>query len=139
MRRWPTSVSTCREFAVGYAHIPLVHRRDSSLSRPARSAIEDENNNRYVSVASLWEIAIKVSIGKLTLSDPFETLIPEQLAENGIELPDISVEHTALVASMPFHHRDPFDRLIAAQAKIEQMTLVSVDDVFDSYETTRLW
>ncbi|MGC1377662.1 MAG: type II toxin-antitoxin system VapC family toxin [Anaerolineales bacterium] len=117
----------------------MVHRRDSSLSRPARSAIEDENNNRYVSVASLWEIAIKVSIGKLTLSDPFETLIPEQLAENGIELPDISVEHTALVASMPFHHRDPFDRLIAAQAKIEQMTLVSVDDVFDSYETTRLW
>jgi len=112
---------------------------DSSLSETARSAIEDENNNRYLSVASLWEIAIKVSIDKLELSEPFETLILEQLAENGIELLDISVEHTALIASMPFHHRDPFDRLIAAQAKVEQMTLISADEVFDEYEVNRLW
>lgn len=112
---------------------------DSSLSKTARSAIEDLNNNRYVSVASLWEIAIKISIDKLTLSEPFETLIPEQLAKNEIELLNISVEHTALIASMPFHHRDPFDRLIAAQAKIEQMTLVSSDEVFDVYGVTRLW
>jgi len=112
---------------------------DSTLSKPARSAIEDENNNLYMSVASLWEIAIKVSIDKLTLNEPFESLIPEQLAENGIELLDISVEHTALIASMPFHHRDPFDRLIAAQAKVEQMTLVSMDEVFDAYGITRLW
>ena len=112
---------------------------DSSLSKTARSAIEDLNNNRYVSVASLWEIAIKISIDKLTLSEPFETLIPEQLAGNRIELLDISVEHTALIASMPFHHRDPFDRLIAAQAKTEQMTLVSVDAIFDAHGVTRLW
>lgn len=112
---------------------------DLSLSQPARLAIEDENNTRYISVASLWEIAIKVSIGKLTLSDPFEILIPEQLAENGIELLDISVEHIALVASLPFHHRDPFDRLIAAQAEVEQMTLVSVDNVFDLYKISRIW
>ena len=112
---------------------------DLSLSKAARSAIEDEGNNLYLSVASLWEIAIKVSIDKLTLSEPFETLIPEQLAENGIELLDISVEHTALIASMPFHHRDPFDRLIAAQTKVEQMTLVSADDAFDAYGVTRLW
>ncbi len=112
---------------------------DSNLSQSARSAIEDEGNNIYISVASLWEIAIKVSIDKLELSEPFETLIPEQLAENGIELLDISVEHTALIASMPFHHRDPFDRLIAAQAKVEQMTLVSVDDAFDAYGIARLW
>lgn len=112
---------------------------DSALSQSARSVIEDEGNNLYLSVASLWEIAIKVSIDKLTLSEPFETLIPEQLAENGIELLDISVEHTALIASMPFHHRDPFDRLIAAQAKVERMTLVSVDEAFDAYGITRLW
>ena len=112
---------------------------DASLSKTARTAIEDENNNCYLSVASLWEIAIKVSIEKLELSEPFETLIPEQLAENGIELLDISVEHTALIASMPFHHRDPFDRLIAAQAKVEQMTLISVDEAFDAYEVIRLW
>lgn len=112
---------------------------DTSLSGTARSAIEDENNNRYLSAASLWEIAIKVSIGKIELSEPFETLIPEQLSENGIELLDISVEHTALITSMPFHHRDPFDRLIAAQAKVEQMTLVSVDDIFHLYEVDRIW
>lgn len=112
---------------------------DATLSKAARSAIEDEGNNLYLSVASLWEIAIKVSIDKLMLSEPFEALIPEQLAENGIELLDISVEHTALIASMPFHHRDPFDRLIAAQAHVEQMTLVSADDAFDAYGVTRLW
>jgi len=112
---------------------------NTNLSAAARSAIEDVNNNRYLSVASLWEIAIKVSIDKLVLSEPFETLIPEQLAENGIELLDISVEHTAHIISMPFHHRDPFDRLIAAQAKVEKMTLVSVDTIFDTYGVNRLW
>ena len=112
---------------------------DSSLSKAARSAIEDLNNNLYLSVASVWEIAIKVSIDKLELSEPFETFIPEQLAENGIELLDISVEHAAQIVSMPFHHRDPFDRLIAAQANVEKMTLLSVDEVFDSYGINRLW
>ncbi|MFZ5820624.1 MAG: type II toxin-antitoxin system VapC family toxin [Chloroflexota bacterium] len=77
----------------------MVHSRETNLSAAARSAIEDVSNNRYLSVASLWEIAIKVSIEKLELSESFETLIPEQLAENGIE-----------------------DRLIAAQAQVEQMT-----------------
>lgn len=112
---------------------------DSNLSQAARSAIEDVNNVRYVSIASLWEIAIKISIGKFILDEPFEVLIPEQLAKNRIELLNISVAHTARIASMPFHHRDPFDRLIAAQAKIEQLTLVSVDAAFDAYGVTRLW
>ena len=112
---------------------------DENLSSVARTTIENPENNRYLSVASLWEIAIKVSIGKLELSEPFEKLIPEQLTENGIQLLDISVAHTALIASLPFHHRDPFDRLIAAQAKVEQMTLISSDDVFDKYEINRNW
>jgi len=112
---------------------------NSRLSPAARSAIEDGNNDVYISAASLWEIAIKVSIGKIELSEPFEVLIPQQLAENEIELLDISVEHTILVTSMPFHHRVPFDRLIAAQAKIEQLTLISVDEIFDLYGVERLW
>ncbi len=112
---------------------------DSSLSQTARSAIEDVDNNRYLSAASLWEIAIKISIGKFVLDEPFAVLIPDQLAKNRIELLNISVAHTAMVTSMPFHHRDPFDRLIAAQAKIEQLTLVSVDAAFDAYDVTRLW
>lgn len=112
---------------------------DSNLSQTARAAIEDENNNLYLSVASIWEIAIKVSIEKLELSEPFEVLIPDMLAENEIELLDISVNHAALISSMPFHHRDPFDRLIAAQAKTEQLTLVSADTIFDTYGVNRLW
>lgn len=112
---------------------------DARLSQSARSAIEDLNNSRYLSVASLWELAIKLSIGKFELGEPFEILIPSQLAENRIELLDISIAHTAMVATMPFHHRDPFDRLVAAQAKIEQLTLVSIDDIFDAYGVTRLW
>ena len=112
---------------------------NSSLSRKARAAIEDENNRLLLSVASLWEIAIKVSLGKIKLSEPFGTLIPEQLTANGIDLLDISVEHAALVATMPFHHRDPFDRLIAAQARVENITLISTDEVFEVYEIVRLW
>jgi len=112
---------------------------DTTLSKTARSAIEDENNDVFVSPASLWEIAIKTSANKLTLKEPFEVLIPKELAENEIELLGISVAHLSLVSSMPFHHRDPFDRLIIAQSKVEQMTLVSVDTVFDAYEVTRLW
>jgi PIN domain nuclease of toxin-antitoxin system len=68
---------------------------NSSLSRKARAAIEDQNNGVLLSVASLWEIAIKISLGKITLSESFDKLIPEQLTANGIELLDISVEHTA--------------------------------------------
>ena len=79
---------------------------NSSLSKKARAAIEDQNNGVLLSVASLWEIAIKISLGKITLSESFEKFIPEQLTANGIELLNISVEHTALVAIMPFHHRN---------------------------------
>ena len=112
---------------------------DTALSKTARSAIEDENNDVFISPASLWEIAIKASVKKLTLREPFDILIPKELAKNEIELLGISVAHLALVSSMPFRHRDPFDRLIAAQAKVEQMALVSADEVFDAYEVTRLW
>lgn len=112
---------------------------DSALSKAARSAIEDENNDVFVSPASLWEIAIKTSANKLTLKEPFDVLIPKELAENEIELLGISIHHLSLVATLPFHHRDPFDRLIAAQAKVEQLTLVSVDAIFDTYGVNRLW
>lgn len=112
---------------------------DTNLSKSARAAIEDLDNNRYLSMASLWEIAIKISVGKLELSEPFETLIPKQLTENSIELLGILFEHTALISSMPLHHRDPFDRLLIAQSKAEQMTLVSADPMFDSYSVNRLW
>ncbi len=111
----------------------------SNLSGNARTLIEDPANERLLSVASLWEVAIKVSLGKLTLSAPFEHLIPAQLTLNGIELLNIKVDHLSRLTSLPFHHRDPFDRLIAAQALVENIRVVGVDAALDTYGVTRHW
>ena len=110
----------------------------SNLSVHARKLIEDVANQKFLSVVSLWEIAIKSSLGKLILSAPFETLIPQQLSLNGFELLNIEVNHTAVVATLPFHHRDPFDRLLIAQAMVEKIPIVSIDAAFDAYPVTRL-
>lgn len=112
---------------------------DAQLSRRARDLIEDAANEVFVSVASLWEMSIKISLGKLQLSQSFDTFIPEQLALNNIELLGITIAHTADILLLPFHHRDPFDRLLIAQSRVEQMALVSVDSAFDAYGVNRLW
>jgi PIN domain nuclease of toxin-antitoxin system len=111
-----------------------------SVSVPVRGyCIEDVSNDAYLSVASLWEMAIKISLGRLQLAQPFETFIPHQLSLNRIGLLGITMSHTAKVATLPFHHRDPFDRLLVAQVQVEQMPLVSSDPAFDAYGITRLW
>ena len=109
------------------------------LSQVAHSLIEDLANQSVISVASLWEMAIKVSLGKLTLDEPFETLIPQQLHLNSFGLLDITLPHISYITSLPFHHRDPFDRLLIAQATVEQIPIVSGDVAFDAYSVTRLW
>ncbi len=112
---------------------------DARFSTTARALIEDSANTSSISVASIWEMAIKVSIGKLTFRQPFTTLLPQQLERNGIALLGITIDHALAVTALPFHHRDPFDRLLIAQAMTEQLPLVSADAVFDSYAVTRLW
>ena len=111
----------------------------SKLSSNARQLIDDEKNEVFLSVGCLWEIAIKVNIGKLTLDTPFGTLIPQQLSLNRITLLDIAVTHAIALSNLPLHHRDPFDRLIVVQALVEQLPVVSIDTIFDSYGVTRLW
>lgn len=111
----------------------------TNLSPTARTLIEDASNQPLLSVASLWEMAIKLSLGKLNLAQPFEVLIPQQMRLNGIKLLGIEIEHTAAVSKLPFHHRDPFDRLLIGQAMVEQMPIVSADTAFDTYPITRLW
>ena len=111
----------------------------SSLSSTAQAYIEDAANQSFLSVASLWEMAIKLSIGKLTLAQPFETLIPQQMNLNGIVPLRIEMEHLAMVTKLPFHHRDPFDRLLIAQAMVEQIPIVGADRTFDAYSIKRLW
>lgn len=109
------------------------------LSAQARAFIEDNSNSKFVSIVSIWETAIKVSIGKMTLMTAFDELFPEQLNVNGFELLPVRIDHTSMVSTLPFHHRDPFDRLLVAQALSESMSILSVDDVFDSYGVNRLW
>ena len=112
---------------------------DPRLSKSARVLIEGEDTQPFLSVASLWEIAIKISLGKLTLKQRYEAFVPQQLALNGIGILNITLEHTAAVAHLPFHHRDPFDRLLIVQSKNEDMPLVSADPAFDAYEVKRVW
>lgn len=80
-----------------------------------------------------------MSIGKLSLPDAYEKFIPQQIAANDIEVLPISVAHLSAVAALPFHHRDPFDRLIIAQVMVEQMGIISVDGEFDAYPVKRVW
>jgi len=113
---------------------------DKQLSGKARQLIEDLNNEIFVSIVSLWEIAIKVRLGKLTLIKSFEDLFPDQLHRNSIEITSITVDSSLIkLTTLPFHHRDPFDRLIVAQALVEGLPIIGVDSAFDSYEISREW
>jgi len=109
------------------------------LSEAARRAIGDANNECYLSVASCWEMAIKSSLGKLRLARPVERFVTEQLAANGFALLGIEMRHTAKVEKLPFHHRDPFDRLLIAQAMAEKLCIVSADSAFPDYGVKLLW
>jgi PIN domain nuclease of toxin-antitoxin system len=109
------------------------------LSGNARTLIEEDAHGKRLSTASLWEMAIKLSLGRLTLAEPFGVLIPQQMRVSGIEILNIAIDHLAALTTLPFHHRDPFDRLIIAQAIVEQCPIVSVDSAFDVYPVERLW
>ena len=111
----------------------------SSLSASARTLIEDAENDKFVSIVSIWETAIKISTGKMSLSSPFDTLFPRQLEINGFELLPVKVEHTSLVTTLPFHHRDPFDRLLIAQGIVEDFAIVTTDSDFSDYAIKLLW
>lgn len=109
------------------------------FSTRAREIIEDSGNTRFVSMASVWEIAIKISIRKLILSQPLHSLVREQLLENAFQILDIDTTHVERVALLPFHHRDPFDRMLIAQAVVEQVPIISADTAFDQYPVARIW
>ncbi len=103
------------------------------LSAHVKLLIEDENNEKLVSIASIWEMAIKHSIGRLNFSLPFMEFVGQQLTVSNIGLLEINLQHIEVVASLPLHHRDPFDRLIIAQSMAEQIPILSVDAIFDAY------
>ena len=112
---------------------------DPSLTAAAKSQNEHAENQKLVSIASCWEIAIKAGLGKLNLGEPAETYLPNALAQTGFHVLPISLAHATGVESLPPHHKDPFDRLLVAQALAEAIPLVSGDTAFDLYGVTRLW
>ena len=109
---------------------------DSRLSVEARTAVESVETPRFFSVASLWEIAIKLSLGRLELPTPHGPFLQEMLANLGIQLLPIAPEHVEIVASLPFHHRDPFDRLLVAQCTREGLAIATQDPQFAKYGLT---
>ena len=112
---------------------------DARLSPAAKGLIEDGDNRKLVSIASCWEIAIKVGLGKLDIGEPSRSFLPREIARNNFELLPIGLDHATMVEGLATHHRDPFDRLLIAQATAEQLSLVSADAVFDQYGVVRLW
>jgi PIN domain nuclease of toxin-antitoxin system len=101
--------------------------------------IENPEHNIYISIASIWEMAIKVSLEKLQLSLPYNKFIDTQLETNVLKLLDVQIHHAALIASLPFYHRDPFDRMIIAQSQSELIPIIGKDEVFDRYNVIRHW
>ena len=110
-----------------------------TLSRRARSAIGSGRNECFVSIATAWEIAIKVSLGSLRVEGSLNRFLPDQIAANGFQPLPIDLRHAARVATLPFHHRDPFDRLLVAQALEEELAVVTADPVFAEYGVKRVW
>ena len=109
------------------------------LSAGAAAAVEDGGNELLLSVASSWEIAIKYALGKLPLPEAPEEFVPKRLMRDGISTLHIEHRHALHVASPPFHHRDPFDRLLVAQAQLESIPLVTSDPKFLPYGVITIW
>lgn len=109
------------------------------LSVSAKALIEDPETNIFISPASFWEIAIKVRLGKLDLHASYDDFMYRGIVGNDFALLPIEPKHTSLLTRLPLHHRDPFDRLLVAQAKVENMAIVSTDGALDAYGVQRTW
>jgi PIN domain nuclease of toxin-antitoxin system len=113
--------------------------QDHLLSQAAHAAITDPNNDLLLSAATIWEIAIKTGLKKLTLALPYHQWMNQAIADLDLAVLPITVEYANVQAGLPDHHRDPFDRLLIAQAITEGVPIISADASFDAYSVTRLW
>lgn len=113
---------------------------DKRLSARASAIIEHPDSSIFLSLASIWELAIKANLARnLLLPRPFPEFIDEILHEERVQLLHINVAHLKRVATLPQLHRDPFDRLIIAQSQVENLPVITSDAAFDSYGVHRLW
>jgi PIN domain nuclease of toxin-antitoxin system len=109
------------------------------LSPKAHTLLSDGNNDLFLSVASVWEMQIKIQFGKLRFTVPLRELVESQRQTNGVQVLPVELEHVLALDALPAHHRDPFDRLLVAQANVEGAFLVSRDPLLSSYPVKLLW
>jgi PIN domain nuclease of toxin-antitoxin system len=109
------------------------------LSGTVRALLQDPLHDRLMSVASLWEIAIKYSLGRLPVSLPYRQWMDKAMADLSLLILPMTLDHAERQAGLPWHHRDPFDRLMVAQSLVEGIPLVSDDALLDAYGITRIW
>ncbi len=112
---------------------------DDRLSETAKKTFLDSGNILFFSAVSLWEICIKMSLGKLSLNRGWLKTIQDEMHVNTIQWLSIEMPHCVELTHLPFHHRDPFDRMLVAQAMVENMHLLSRDNRLSSYEIKRIW
>ena len=112
---------------------------ESKLSEAAREIIADLENDLLLSPASYWEIGIKISTGKYLLSESLDSFVGREVERNDLQILPIEPRHAAEVTRLPFHHRDPFDRMLVAQAIVEKVPIISADVQLDAYGIKRIW
>jgi PIN domain nuclease of toxin-antitoxin system len=111
----------------------------SKVSAAAMAAMQDPANDRLLSAATIWELAIKVGLGKIALSMPYRQWMETAINDLKLDVLPITVEYADRQSTLPPHHKDPFDRLMIAQALVDGIAVVSADVAFDPYGVTRLW
>ncbi len=112
---------------------------NAQMSEKAEALVQSPTNRKFLSLATPWEVGIKVSTGKLTVSQPVDQFFAEEMYTHLVQMLPITLAHIARVSTLPFHHRDPFDRMLIAQSLTENIALVSADVAFDAYGITRYW
>lgn len=112
---------------------------DKQLSIKAKRYFLNKKNEIYLSIASLWEMAIKISLNKLKINQSLEEFRKEHIVGSNIKILDIKIKHLAKLESLKFKHRDPFDRMLACQCAEENMVIISKDKVFNKYSIKRIW
>ena len=109
------------------------------LSPKALAEISNSANDIFLSVASVWELQIKISLGKFKLKGDLEAVLKDEKQRNGLQILPVNLAHALYLKNLPLHHKDPFDRLLIAQAFVENLTLVSADPKFSAYQVNLLW
>ena len=112
---------------------------DDRLSKTAEEIFLNPDNNLYFSAASFWEICIKLSLGKLSLKRGWFKTIQEEMRINAVQWLPVEMQHCVELTKLPFHHRDPFDRMLIAHAMAEDLQLLSRDGRLSAYEIERIW